>query len=369
MPVDLGSQRDPSGQRRYANWRRTPLLLLLAALLLLIGYGATVAPPINSDPPPTTSAPAHQPANDDLRLYANIAARMANGEKYYTAAVAEHRFNTYPLKPFFAVRLPTLATVTAWLSPPLMRFLAFVLLCATCVAWWQRLEGAFDDQGRRFIAVLLIINGSDALLRSKHLNLHEIWAAGFIALSAAIYRTTNPFPAIIAAGVALLIRETALPFLCLMAAAAVWERRWKELAGWTAAVTLFAVAMALHYTAMADVVTPDDHSSPGWVRTNGLVSYLMFTHQASALRALPLAAAAVVVPLALLGWSSWKSRLGTIITLFHLGYAVLFMIIGRPNNFYWGFLVTPTLLVGLAFLPATAKEFYHILRSNRRTQQ
>ena len=36
-------------------------------------------------------------------------------------------------------------------------------------------------------------------------------------------------------------------------------------------------------------------------------------------------------------------------------YGLLFMIAGRPENWYWGALVSPLLLVGLAFTPMALK--------------
>ena len=51
---------------------------------------------------------------------------------------------------------------------------------------------------------------------------------------------------------------------------------------------------------------------------------------------------------------SWKMALdwGTSsITLLGPVAFLIFMVLGRPDNFYWGLMVAPTLLLGLAFLP------------------
>ena len=50
-------------------------------------------------------------ANADLDLYENIINHVAAGENYYDAAARELRLGNYPLKPFVAFRLPTLAVV------------------------------------------------------------------------------------------------------------------------------------------------------------------------------------------------------------------------------------------------------------------
>jgi hypothetical protein len=62
----------------------------------------------------------------------------------------------------------------------------------------------------------------------------------------------------------------------------------------------------------------------------------------------------VAGPLALLtvfGWASWRTSAGTTATLLQLGYGLAFMVAGRPENFYWGAVVAPTMLMGLVFVP------------------
>ena len=38
-------------------------------------------------------------------------------------------------------------------------------------------------------------------------------------------------------------------------------------------------------------------------------------------------------------------------TLLYLGYGLAFMIAGRGDNYYWGFMVAPAMFIGLAFVP------------------
>jgi hypothetical protein len=46
----------------------------------------------------------------------------------------------------------------------------------------------------------------------------------------------------------------------------------------------------------------------------------------------------------------------------YAGYGVAFMLFGRANNFYWGFIVTPAFLVGLAFLPRALSDLVSAAR-------
>ena len=70
-----------------------------------------------------------------------------------------------------------------------------------------------------------------------------------------------------------------------------------------------------------------------------------------------------VVPLALLGWAAWRSRLGTTMLIVQLGYAAMLMLFARPNNFYWAMLIEPTLFVGLIFAPAALLALYRSIRA------
>ncbi|HXG81195.1 MAG TPA: hypothetical protein VNJ05_05290 [Sphingomicrobium sp.] len=290
-------------------------------------------------------------SNADLQLYDAIVDRIGAGEGYYSAAAAELRAGNYPLKPFVAFRLPTLAVAAAWIGRPALQALQYALFAAMVAAWWYRLEGQFADKGRRISAAMLAAAGIAVALSGKYLLLHEVWAGTLVALSLALHRQDRWGWSVAAAALALAIRELALPYLLLMAAFALYRRNWRELAAWTALVLLFAVAMAWHAGEVAKVVLPSDPPSPGWATLAGWPGLLRTFHLAGPLRWLPMEIGAAAIVLALLGWASWKSKTGLAATLMYLGYGVAFMLFGRANNFYWGLMVTPAFLIGLAFLP------------------
>jgi hypothetical protein len=70
----------------------------------------------------------------------------------------------------------------------------------------------------------------------------------------------------------------------------------------------------------------------------------------------------VLVTLSLLGWAGWRSAIGQRVTLLLAAYCLAFAFLGRPDNFYWGFLVAP--LVPLGLLPAP-QALADLLRSAR----
>ena len=328
--------------------------LLLLAIIASVWGTAAARDSIGSHAPP--QAPAQSRANEDLVLYDRITTRVTTGETYYGAAAEELRANNYPLKPFVAFRLPTLTLVAAAIGRPALLLAQYLLFGAVIAAWWFRLDGQFADKGRRISAVMLAAAGVAVAVSGKYVLLHELWAGTLIAVSLALHRPGRWGWSVAAAGLALAIRELALPYVLLMAAFAVYRRDWREGAAWTILVLLFAGGMAWHASEVARVVLPSDPQSPGWTTFGGWPGLLRTFHLAGPLRWLPQEVGAGAIVLALFGWASWKSPTGLAATLMYLGYGLAFMLFGRANNFYWGLMVTPAFLIGLAFLPQASAD-------------
>jgi hypothetical protein len=339
---------------RWAGLDRTRAGLVAFILLVSLIAGIWGATRMQGQGPASLTV-AHAPpapkANADLALYNDIIERMAAGENYYVAAAEELRRGDYPLKPVFAFRLPTLAVAAAWLGRPIMMGLQYALFLAMIWAWWARLDGQFADDGRRISATMLAAAGLAVAFSGRYLILHEVWAGALVALSLALHRPGRAGWSIATAALALAIRELALPYLLLMGAFALYRRNWREAAGWGGVILLFAFAMTWHANEVANVVLPSDPGSPGWSVFGGWAGFLRTYYLAGPLRWLPAEAAAPLIILALFGWASWKSGTGLAATLLYSGYALAFMLFGRANNFYWGLMVAPAFLIGLAFVP------------------
>ena len=102
---------------------------------------------------------------------------------------------------------------------------------------------------------------------------------------------------------------------------------------------------------MAQQVLPSDAEGPDWLVLRGLSGWLSSVILSSNLRLLPHFVAGPLMVLMLLGWAGWKSAAGAFATLLQLGYGLAFMLAGRPDNYYWGAMVAPTLAMGLAWAP------------------
>lgn len=289
--------------------------------------------------------------NEDLHLYSSIIRRVAAGESYYAVAADEHRKGHYPLRPFVTMRLPTLALVSAELGRTAMTALLFALVLATMCAWWTRLAHNYDDAGRRISAIGLLLAGMMAAFWRDFIVLHELWAGILLALAFALHRPRRWLPSLLVAACALAIRELALPFVLLWGAFALYGRRWREAGAIAIVVASFAMLMTWHAAQVGAVTTAADPASPGWTALGGWTAFVRTMQMPSALRAFPPAIGSAVIVLTLFGWASWRSTAGLFGTLMFTGYGVIFMILGRPDNFYWGFMVVPTFLIGLSFLP------------------
>ncbi|MBH5321033.1 hypothetical protein [Aurantiacibacter sediminis] len=304
------------------------------------------------------------PRDTDLQLYDRIAERVAAGENYYEVAVEEQRARDFPVRPGLAVRLPTLAHITAFVGQGGLIVLAIILGIATVTAWHFRLRDVQGGPGRLRYLLLLLVIGSVSGLKPQYLALHEVWAGMLIALSIGLYRPERWIWAVLAAALAVFIRELALPFILLMGAIALTRGKRAEAAAWGALVLVFGAALTMHLLAVGAVTTQADPASPGWLSLRGLGGWTANIVLSSPLYLLPPFIAAPLALLPLLGWAGWRSWFGLTGFLLCLGYGVLFMIAGRDNNFYWALIVMPVWFVGLAMVPRAFSSLWNSARGH-----
>lgn len=375
--LDTAALTDPRGASRFA--RLSPglaravlvalLLALVAAMIVPTAKPGTRSPWSGAVEGPVDAggklAVTGRPYNEDIALYEVATRRIARGENYYDFIVAEHRRTNYPVNPGIAVRLPTLAYLNAWLGGTGQVVAAIVLMLAITAVWWRRLGEEPEDAGRlQRVGTALILCGASLGLNRSFFPLHELWAGGLIALSFGLHRVGCEGQggrwgaAFLAAALALAIRELALPFVLLMAAFALWNRNWREAVAWIALICLFAALLAWHLSIIARDVLPSDHHGPSWLVMRGMAGWLMNVVQASNLRWLPHFIAGPAVILMTFGWLGWRSRSGLFGFLLSAGYGLAFMIAGRWGNFYWGAIIAPAMVGGIAFAPRALAQLF-----------
>lgn len=338
------------------------LILALLAALIILGTVQRHAPrQINMSSPVLAKEEA---MIGDHALYLKVLRKMEAGQPYYSAVAEEHRIYGYPLRPFIAVRLPTLEVALSKIGLPLGTVIASILGLAALFLWRKRLAGEPDLPSYARFGVLLMAINLGQVMSGQWVLIHEVIAGVLIAIALALYRPERPWGTLVAIAAALAIRETVLPVALLFGLLALIDRNWKLAAAWVTVVVAFAAGLALHASAVAGVVHPGDIGGAGWMGLNGWNNYIGFVQNSSALRfGAPQWIAAILTPLALLGWLAWRSRLGTLGLVVQAGYAAAFMLFARADNDYWGMLVVPTLFIGLVFAPAALASLVRALKS------
>jgi hypothetical protein len=358
----LSSPAAPSWDR-YAHWRPGPARLALLTFIALLVSAALVPVQAGKSTVRTrgfvenlAGKTAERKRDDDLALYDIAVARIGKGENYYQFILEEHRKAHYPVRPGLAVRLPTLAYFDAWAGDAGQVAAALVLLAATMLAWWRRLGEEPGGRDKRVLAMAFLFVGTSLGLNRYFFTLHELWSGMLLALSFGLHRPGERWVAsLLAAALALAVRELALPFVLLMAAMAFWRRDWKEGTAWSALAVVFLVLLAWHLSIIAAQTLPGDRQGASWLALRGLSGWLSNVVLSSNLRYLPHWLAGPALILMVFGWTGWKSPAGDFASLFYLGYAAAFMIAGRPDNYYWGAMVAPAMFVGLAFALQAAR--------------
>lgn len=346
---------------RLAALNRGNARLALAVLVLLLAACLTA---LGSTPPATTGDRSRNQA--DIVLYQQIVDGVRHGGTYYSVAATALRENGYPLRPFVAFRLPTLAMVQAHLPWPVVLALLYALAAAVLLAWFARLRPAFARPPALVAAMLLLAGGMAVFVQGDLAYFHELWAGPLIALSLALRRPGRWIEAVCAGLMAMLIRETAALYVGLMLLFALFEGERREAIGWGAALVIFGIVLGLHAQAVAAVVEPLDPTSQGW---HGLLGFGFFVRTmtlSTALLMLPLSLGALLIGLALFGWAAWDTPLALRALTIFVAYAALIGVFGRADTFYWGLMIAPILLVGLAFAPDGIRDLFTRALDRRR---
>lgn len=342
--------------------------LVLASVWISLTRPTPAAPPI-SILKSVQQAPEAHVGGDDLRLYKAIVDRMRAGENYYVVAAEEQRERGFPLKPFVTMRLPTLALLLSALGTTLGYGLGIFIGLLALYAWHKKLAQHEVIAWRRWALLGLLAAGLSPILNPKLVYIHEIWAGALICLSIGLYRPNNWLPCFLMAALALSLRELVLPFILLMTAFALLQRRWLETLAWSSLIAMFMGYMFLHAQSVSGVVLPNDPKAPSWMLANGPGAALHFMWQSLPLAELPVALAFPMIVIGLFGWLCWRSETGLFCLLLLLGYMLAFAITGRPNNFYWGYLVSPLLLMGFIFLGPGLNDLQAAIKDKRAKPQ
>ncbi len=296
-------------------------------------------------------------AKGDMALYARIAARVAGGERYYAAALAEHRASGYPTRPFVTVRLPTLALMQAAIGAAGVRWLALALAAAgiSALLWRAPPLGTWEE---RISAAALLAAGGGAALSPVAAYDHDFIAGLLMTLALFAYRPRKWGLALAAAAAALAVRELAAPFLLLWLVLALAGRRRNEALAIAVVLAVFAAGLWAHAQMVVEGRLPGDLASQGWSALAGYRVPLASLAELTGLRHLPQPLSAPLAILPLIGWAGLGGRTGLFATLWFAGLATMMALFARPANYYWIELALPAYACGLAFAPRAMIELF-----------
>ena len=331
--------------RAYSRYRR--LAFLACALLATVVW--LLSGPTDSAGPVGGSLTVN-----DIGLYKDIAARVAAGESYYSAAADEHRASGFPLNPFYTVRPPLLAWLTAALGPDGARLMAIAFVFAGAIAWSLRLHRSNYSAAEVVAAGLLYATGTFYFLATD-MSFHAAWTGCLVGLAAALLTRRSYWPAIALGCLAAMMREFGVLFLGAGLALALWRRAWRQSAAWLAGMALVLLYYAGHAAMVAQVRLSDDVRSQGWLAFQGPIFAIQNGVGYSLLRILGRPLGGAMLLLAVFGWAG-AGRDGRILYLFGAGALTLTAVAARADNSYWILLLTPWTSAGLAFLPRLVRD-------------
>jgi hypothetical protein len=366
MPAAPGRPIWLAAPSRFAGWPAKRARAALVVLALLIA-ALTIQPYRPPPPPDAPPAVENKGSESDLALYETIVDDVHHGADYYQATARELRARSgYPLRPFVTFRMPLLAQVQATLPLAGTILLLWLLAAATATAWLVRLSEILPHRAPRIVAALLLAGGLIVSVQPELTASHEIWAALLIAWSLAVRRRGEWVASVALATIAMLIRETAALYVVVMAGFALVTGQRREFLGWCLGLAAFAVAVVAHAMAVAQVTGPLDPVSDGWSGLNGLWFYAMTLRHATVLEVFPFTLVAPLIALALFGWTVPRDPLTMRMAVVLAAYGILIGGFARLNNFYWGMMVAPVVLVGLAFVPDGLRDLYRAALDRRR---
>jgi hypothetical protein len=314
------------------------ILLALALVALLAGLTAR-----NTTLGPTPGT------YHDWNLYADIAAGVAAGQSYYEVAAKAQRAHGYPTTPPVTFRQPWLAYLLSGLhSLVLAQVILFAWAAGLVLLIYARLRAAGIGLKMRLAATVAVASGVSIVGDPYIFYFHEIWASLLVTTALLLYRPERwMLPAILTLA-ACLFRELAIGFVVVMAAFAIRERRWKELAGWIGVTVVFAALFAWHLSIARHYHAPGDLPSPGWLFFGGIGFVVKTARWNLFLLSLPAPAVAALVCLGIVALAGSKNGRDRRAALTVGGYTAAFLFVGAPGNNYWGMLYTPFLGLGLA---------------------
>jgi hypothetical protein len=320
-------------------WRQQPAAVktLQVAAMCLALWGATCGDAADIRVGPAARGPS------DIDNQVAVLMRVMAGEPYYPVVAEELRRRGYPTNSPLNFRLPTLVWFLAFVGSLKLAMIVLLLLGVATTAFWcwhlvqqRRLQSIW-------LAVPLGMSMLPLWLFERAIHLNDLWAGQLIAFALATRLCGFVSVSLVAGAMAGLVREQALLFLLAMGATAFLGGARRE--GWAWVVVGLGAAGVLGshilYASHLTVAGPQNQ----WLVAGGWCFALRTARMSPLLLNLPNWLHAALVPFLVTG--AWMMaprnfRLAAVLTI----YLGCFLVVGRPDNAYWGLLIAPMLPFG-----------------------
>jgi hypothetical protein len=289
----------------------------------------------------------------DSILYERVSNRVRSGENYYEAASVELKGRGYQHGSLFHWRMP----IYAWIFGGLRsQMLARVFLTVGAIVGLVMTSTLIGRESGRvpgiMAAITLLVTYGAWFIQPEPAYFMELWSSVALLISLSFYSQGRSWWAILAGGLALGLRELALPYCTLWCAMAFMGGRRREVMVWFVVIAGFFIMLLCHYINVKKVsYNTFASNSFDWITFDGTHFILSCSRMAYPLMALPAWCTAVYLPMALLGLYSWRSQAARPFQISTIIYIIIFSIIGKQFNYYWGWIFAPWLAIGAAWSP------------------
>ena len=295
----------------------------------------------------------------DLDLYRDIVLQMGSGTFYYDAVADLHRQHHYPLVPFYAVRLPTWATIADWCGWTYCTLIVMAIAGAAIAIFVRMVWKPRDRLAISLLPIACIVGFAD-LLDKDLLALHELPASMCLA-AALVWRLRDGgdrWVEVALAALAAALREQAVLYSVVALLFAVGNRRPRETLAWTGVITGFAMFEGWHSMHVSAILMPGDPVSSGWFGMGGLSVFRSALLHSGVLGEMPTVISGLFVFLPIMGWSMRGDEAGRFAACLCAVYVCLLCTVCRADTFYWAVLIQPLFGLGIVFAPAGAVKLW-----------
>jgi hypothetical protein len=294
----------------------------------------------------------------DMALFKNVVRDIRNGGTYYEVMGSALRAHNYPVRSIFNWRQPWLlqglASVPEWCGRLMLALLAGVMIVKATAILRREMPGS-----------LFVINAAVPAAAAQSVFFAEIWAGLLIALSAVAYAKDKRIEGVLWGVTALFVRELAAPYCIVATLIAVREKRWREVAAWSAGIAVYGLFFAMHAWRVFQHIHPDDPANVNsWLYFGGLPFLFQIWRTDGLFLLLPRPVFAFVVVGIIVSW--WSRRMPLHVRSAVVLYSICFLVVGLPFNTYWGFMLAPVTGIWLSY---AYDGFHHLFAGPSSTRE